>query len=153
MWRIKRLGGEYTIKWSKEESHPSYKPESKTCSLCQNEKLKIASYNGKNLLNQRNEIISRCRHRLKFKLKKLIFWRQILDLYVRSEPMTLLIYNGFSWRNISLLMIARGTTVRETQCSETKLLFLSTIGISLCISRWALYVHEYTRTRYTYIHT
>ena len=67
------MGGEYTIKWSKEESHPAYNPESKRCSLGQNEKLKIASYNGKNLLNQRNEIISRCRHRLKFKLKKLIF--------------------------------------------------------------------------------
>ena len=73
VWRIKRLRGEYTIKWSKEESHPSYKPEIKVCSLCQNEKLKIATYSEKNLLNQRNEIISRCRHRLKFKLAKLIF--------------------------------------------------------------------------------
>ena len=73
VWRIKRLGGVYNIKWSKEGSHPSYKPETKRCSLCQNEKLKIASYNGYNLLNQRNEIISRCRHRLKFKLKNLTF--------------------------------------------------------------------------------
>ena len=73
VWRIKRLRGEYTIKWSKEESHSSYKPEIKVCSLCQNEKLKIATYPEKNLLNQRNEIISRCRHRLKFKLAKLIF--------------------------------------------------------------------------------
>ena len=46
VWRIKRLGGNYNIKWTKEGSHPSYKPETKRCSLCQNEKLKIASYKG-----------------------------------------------------------------------------------------------------------
>ena len=73
IWRIKRKGGEYTIKWTKDANHRSYKPEGKRCHLCDNEKLAIALYDGKNLLNKRNEIISRCRHRFKYKLKNLIF--------------------------------------------------------------------------------
>ena len=73
VWRIKRLGGQFTIKWYKEASHPSYKPETKRCSLCANEKLAIALYEGDNLLNLRNEIISRCIHRYKYKLKNFEF--------------------------------------------------------------------------------
>ena len=33
-----------------------------------NEKLEIASYKGRNLLNKRSEIINKCRHRNKFAL-------------------------------------------------------------------------------------
>ena len=43
------------------------------CSLCNNEKLEIALYKGDNLLNKRNEIISTCRHRFKYKLVNLTF--------------------------------------------------------------------------------
>ena len=73
IWRIKRVGGEYEIKWSKEATQRSYAPEGRRCNLCLHEKLVIALYEGYNLINKRNEIISRCRHRLKFKLKKLVF--------------------------------------------------------------------------------
>ena len=73
VWRIKRLGGQFNIKWHKDESHPSYKPETKRCSLCDNEKLAIALYEGDNLLNLRNEIISRCMHRFKYKLENVTF--------------------------------------------------------------------------------
>ena len=71
VWRIKRKGGQFNIKWQKLRRHESYKPESKKCSLCDNEKLEIALYKEKNLLNQRNEVISRCRHRFRYKLKNL----------------------------------------------------------------------------------
>ncbi len=73
IWRIKRAGGDYQIKWSKEANQRSYTPEGSRCSLCLHEKLVIALFEGKNLINKRNEIISRCRHCLKYKLKKLIF--------------------------------------------------------------------------------
>ena len=73
IWRIKRADGEFNIKWSKESTKKSYTPEGSRCSLCLHEKLVIALYEGNNLINKRNEIISRCRHRLKYKLKKLIF--------------------------------------------------------------------------------
>ena len=73
VWRIKRKGGNFSIKWRKDGNYSSYKPETKRCSLCANEKLAIARYEGNNLLNRRNEIISRCRHRLRYKLEKLVF--------------------------------------------------------------------------------
>ena len=38
------------------------------CYLCLNEKLFIIEHQGNNLLNQRNELISKCRHKNKFKL-------------------------------------------------------------------------------------
>ena len=73
IWRIKRAGGEFHIKWSKESTKRSYTPEGSRCSLCLHEKLVIALYEGNNLINKRNEIISRCRHRLKYKLKNLVY--------------------------------------------------------------------------------
>lgn len=125
VWRIKRLRGKYTIKWSKEESHPSYKPEIKVCSLCQNEKLKIATYPENNLLNQRNEIISRCRHRLKFKLTKLIIWRQMLD-YAKFENSIVYMYLAFFTEEFSRWW----SPVNDSHGAwntvyETKLCFLS----------------------------
>ena len=38
------------------------------CYLCLNEKLFINEHQGDNLLNQQNELFSKCRHRNKFKL-------------------------------------------------------------------------------------
>ena len=70
IWKIKRAGGQYSIKWSKEAIRKSYSPEAGCCALCAHEKLIIALYPGKNLINKRNEIISMCRHRLKYKLLK-----------------------------------------------------------------------------------
>ena len=70
IWKIKRAGGQYSIKWSKEAIRKSYSPEAGCCALCAHEKLIIALYPGKNLINKRNEIISMCRHRLKYKLSK-----------------------------------------------------------------------------------
>ena len=71
VWKIKRKGGQSNIKWQKLKNFTSYKPEMKRCSLCDNEKLAIALYKENNVLNQRKEIISRCRHRSKYKLKNL----------------------------------------------------------------------------------
>ena len=73
IWRIKEKGGTFQIKWSKISNHASYTPEVGKCNLCLHEKVAIALHEGKNLLNKRNEIISRCRHRLKYKLENLIF--------------------------------------------------------------------------------
>ena len=73
VWRIKRKGGNFAIKWRKDRKYLSYKPEIGKCSLCNNEKLEIALYKGDNLLNKRNEIISTCRHGFKYKLVNLTF--------------------------------------------------------------------------------
>ena len=73
VWRIKKKGGNFNIKWSKVNNHASYRPKIGRCNLCQQEKLAIALYEDKNLLNKKNEIISRCRHRFKYKLENLVF--------------------------------------------------------------------------------
>ena len=46
----------------------SYNPNRKRCLLCLNEKYKIATYGGDNLLNKRTEVINTCRHRSKYEL-------------------------------------------------------------------------------------
>ena len=43
-----------------------YSPKTKRCLLCLDEKLEIAAYKEQNLLNKRNEIVSKCRHQLKY---------------------------------------------------------------------------------------
>ena len=45
-----------------------YNYNSRKCDLCLNEKLEIALYKGENLLNQKTELISKCRHQNKFML-------------------------------------------------------------------------------------
>ena len=77
VWTIKEKGGNFQVKWTKEANHRAYQPEIGRCRLCEQEKLTIALHEEKNFLNKRNEIMSRCRHRWKFKLSNLIFWRQI----------------------------------------------------------------------------
>ena len=42
--------------------------------LCLNEKLFIIEHHGNNLLNQRNKLISKCRHKNKFKLMNYKTW-------------------------------------------------------------------------------
>ena len=71
VWKIKQKNNQFNIKWRKVRNFPSYNPESKKCFLCMNEKLEIARHEGDDLLNKRNEIISRCLHRSRFKLKRL----------------------------------------------------------------------------------
>ena len=45
-------------------------PQRKRCQLCLNEKLEIAAYKEQNLLNKRNEIVSKYRHQLKYALAR-----------------------------------------------------------------------------------
>ena len=47
-----------------------FSPQTKRCLLCLNEKLEIAAYKEQNLLNKRNEVVSKCRHQLKYALAR-----------------------------------------------------------------------------------
>ena len=69
VWAIRDKNGHEKITWTIYRHYPPYTPKSKRCSLCQNEKLEIALHKEGNLLNKRSEIISKCRHRNKYKLK------------------------------------------------------------------------------------
>ena len=114
IWHIKQKGGAYQVKCTKDRNHTSYKPETKRCSLCDHEKLAIALHKDENLLNQRNEIISRCRHRFKYKLAKLVIWRQI-DL----------------------------TSSDDNAVSETSKLYLSNVISTVNSVRWRLSVNKH----------
>ena len=71
IWRLKNMGKQFFLQWNIQKSSVPYTPETKRCNLCMSEKIEIALHEGKNLLNKRNEIISRCLHRKRFKLRAL----------------------------------------------------------------------------------
>ena len=68
MTRILKLKWEIVkkVKWEIVKKCIPYNQQTKRCLLCLNEKLEIATYKEHNLLNKRNEIVSKCRHQLKY---------------------------------------------------------------------------------------
>ena len=68
IWRIKGKNGNYNVRWRILEQYATYNPSSRRCMLCVNEKRAILHHDGPTLLNKRSEIISTCRHRLKYRL-------------------------------------------------------------------------------------
>ena len=68
LWSIKNNSYIPNIVWEILQKHHTYYPNIKRCSLCLNEKLKIARYKGQNLPNKRSEIINKCCHQNKFAL-------------------------------------------------------------------------------------
>ena len=59
----------YTIKWAIQKRAFSYKPGNGFCGLCLTEKTEILLADPRRTLNKRNELLEKCRHRAKFKLK------------------------------------------------------------------------------------
>ena len=66
-WRLKELKAQPQVQFSILKRCPPTK-RTGICYLCLNEKLFIIEHRGNDLLNQRNELISKCRHKIKFKL-------------------------------------------------------------------------------------
>ena len=63
---IKNSGHHPKDKWEIVRNYVPYNPQTKRCLLCLNEKLENATYKEQNLLNKKNEIVSKCRHQLKY---------------------------------------------------------------------------------------
>ena len=72
VWNLKRNMINYDIRWSILQHAPTYNPNSRSCKLCNLEKVKIVYSNDKSLLNKRNEINSKCRHRDKYLLTEFL---------------------------------------------------------------------------------
>jgi hypothetical protein len=70
IWDLKRKQQDYNIKWSLAATASPYKGGSRRCDLCCTEKLLIVKADSETLLNSRSEIISKCRHMNKFRLKQ-----------------------------------------------------------------------------------
>ena len=82
IWKIKDIKSnlsenrkksfKWNISWSIKERAPAYQPGSNDCKLCLAEKYHILNEDGNSSLNVRSELLSKCRHRAKWKLCKLL---------------------------------------------------------------------------------
>jgi len=71
IWTLKENHQTYSIAWSIAAHASPYKCGTRRCDLCLTEKLTIATADPNTMLNSRDELISTCRHRNKFRLKTL----------------------------------------------------------------------------------
>ena len=69
IWELKDKGEPYELSWSVASTAISYKPGSSKCDLCATEKLLIIMAAPGSIINKRDEIVSKCRHKNKFTLK------------------------------------------------------------------------------------
>ena len=69
VWKLKQSGLSPEIRWKIVQHATPYQCGSKTCNLCLSEKLQIFQADPNKLLNKRSELVSKCRHRSKFKLR------------------------------------------------------------------------------------
>ena len=69
IWLCKDKGQNFEIKWKIIRIASSHKTGSKFCQLCLTEKLIILTSDQKTSLNKRSELLSKYRHKTKFKLK------------------------------------------------------------------------------------
>jgi hypothetical protein len=72
IWRLRDMGIRFEINWEIKEKAQKYNPGGKDCKLCSAEKYHILMEDDKRSLNVRSELLSKCRHRAKWKLDKLI---------------------------------------------------------------------------------
>ena len=68
VWKLKRSGANFEVRWSICEKAKAYSGASKHCGLCLAEKYHIATADKQTALNSRTELVSKCRHRNKFAL-------------------------------------------------------------------------------------
>ena len=97
IWNLKDNNCNFELSWKILAKSNSYSPTTKTCNLCNLEIYFILFKPTLANLNKRNEIMSTCRHRDKFKLsnqkwkwksEKSYLWHLkhlILDYYLKSE--------------------------------------------------------------------
>ena len=69
IWKLKEENKPYELRWSIAARTSPYRNGSKSCDLCLTEKVIIVRAEPMGLLNKRNELISKCRHKNKFTLK------------------------------------------------------------------------------------
>ena len=71
VWDLKDAGEEFKISWQIASSAAALKSGGGVCDLCATEKLLIITASPGSIINKRDEIVSKCRHRNKFMLKSL----------------------------------------------------------------------------------
>lgn len=71
VWKLKENNQEFHITWDIVKHAATYRCGGLRCNLCLEEKLAILLSDPNMTLNRRSELISRCRHRNKFKLRSI----------------------------------------------------------------------------------
>ena len=71
-WQATDEGQHPCIKWNIAARTKPYKPGTRRCNLCLEEKLAILKADPSTLLNKRTELYGKCRHKNKFKLKNVL---------------------------------------------------------------------------------
>ena len=69
IWELKDQGLEPTVKWKILRKPQPYRCGTGVCDLCTSEKLQILRSDPVKALNVRTELVAKCRHRAKYKLK------------------------------------------------------------------------------------
>ena len=62
VWNLMKQNKDFSIKWSIIKRVPTYKPASKKCNLCLEEKLLLMKAKKKHLINKQSEYFSKSRH-------------------------------------------------------------------------------------------
>ena len=78
IWHLKDNNINFDIKWSILKHSNSNSNVSKRCQLCLWEYF-IITADKPNILNSRNELISKCRHANKYLLKNIVTWSVLID--------------------------------------------------------------------------
>ena len=70
IWEKKDAGKQIVdIKWEILKECTKYQPGNNSCDVCLSEKLCIMKENNSNTLNRRSELMNKCRHKWKWRLK------------------------------------------------------------------------------------
>ena len=72
IWDLKMQGTDYELKWEVLKQCSPYRCGARVCDLCLTEKLIILQASEESTLNKHSEIMQKCRHRNKFKVKSVI---------------------------------------------------------------------------------
>ena len=84
IWNLVDNGTEFKLSWSRIAAAPTYKPSTGRCNLCNLEKTLIL-FSREELLNSRNEILNKCRHRNKF-LLAVVTWTRTNGTAKENSP-------------------------------------------------------------------
>ena len=71
IWDLKDSNTNHKITWNIAAKSTPYRAGTRKCNLCLTEKTHIIKEKSNNLLNSRDELMGGCRHRSKFKMKKM----------------------------------------------------------------------------------
>ena len=72
LWKLKEENADYNLQWSIKAYASPYKCGTRKCDLCLTEKMIIATSDPKKFLTKQTELVSKCRHRNKFLLSKIM---------------------------------------------------------------------------------